>query len=264
MKQLKVLSLYIFKGVNKIKIYLYMDIFVISLEKSKNRKEIFDDYNSKYIKYTYFDAVVGKTLNIDKLDESIFKKGSINYSHGAIGCALSHLQLWEKCIELNKPIIIMEDDAIVSKDFNKHINNLMNNLLPKNWDIIQLNYNFDSILSYDNTNFERCVSIFNKTKVTKTHISNFVNSKINTTIAKLNNCFGMSAYIINPNGAKKMKEMCFPLDNRIINIPFLNDIMCHTIDCMMNSIYKDISAYVSILPFVITPHISDDYETTIN
>ena len=241
-----------------------MDIFVISLEKSKDRKEIFDEYNSKYIKYTYHNAVDGKKIQIDDLDGNVFKKGSTNYTNGAIGCALSHLQLWEKCIELNKPIIIMEDDAIVSKDFNKHINNLMNNLLPKKWDIIQLNYNFDSVLSYDNTNFETCNSIFNKTKVTKDHISNFVNSKINTTIAKLNNCFGMSAYIINPPGAKKMKELCFPLDNRIINIPFLNNIMCYTIDCMMNAIYKDISAYVCLLPFVITPHISDDYKTTIS
>ena len=122
----------------------------------------------------------------------------------------------------------------------------------------------DSILSYNNTIYETCLCMFNKTKVTKHNISSFVHSKINTTIAKLNYCFGTSAYIINPIGAKKLKEKCFPLDNRIINIPFLNNIKCYTIDCMMNSVYKDISAYVCILPFVITPHISDDYKSTIS
>lgn len=242
-----------------------MDIFVISLERSKDRRDIFDHYNSKYIKYTYHNAVDGKTLAIDQLDPSIFKKDSKNYSNGAIGCALSHLQLWDKCIELDKPIIIMEDDAIVSRDFNKHVNNLMNNLVPKKWDIIQLNYNFDSVLSYNNTNFETCNCVFNKTKVTKNDISNFVQSKITTTIAKLNHCFGTSAYIISPSGAKLLKEKCFPLDNRIINnIPFLKSLMCFTIDCMMNSVYKDISAYVCLIPFVITPHISDDYTSTIS
>ena len=130
-----------------------MDIFVISLESSSERKVTFDNYNSKYIKYTYYNAVDGKNININNLDASILKKGSQNYSNGAIGCALSHLQLWDKCIELNKPIVIMEDDAIVSRDYNKHINNLMNNLLPKTWDILQLNYNFDSVLSYNNTNY---------------------------------------------------------------------------------------------------------------
>jgi GR25 family glycosyltransferase involved in LPS biosynthesis len=240
-----------------------MDIFVISLESSTERKVTFDNYNSKYIKYTYHNAVDGKKININNLDKSLFKKGSQNYSNGAIGCALSHLQLWDKCIELNKPIVIMEDDAIVSRDYNKHINNIMNNLLPKTWDIVQLNYNFDSVLSYNNTNYETCNCIFNKHKMTKIDISNFVKTKINTTIAKLNFCFGMSAYIINPIGAKKLKDNCFPLDNRVINLPFLNNINCFTIDCMMNSIYKDIQAYVCIIPFVITPHISDDYVSTI-
>ena len=158
----------------------------------------------------------------------------------------------------------MEDDAIVSRDFNKHINNLMNNLVPKEWDIIQLNYNFDSVLSYSNTNYETCNCIFNKHNITKTDIQNFVNSKINTTIARLQFCFGLSAYIITPNGASKLKKKCFPLDNRIVNIPFLNNVMSHTIDCIMNSIYKDILAYVCIIPFVITPHISDDYISTTN
>jgi len=240
-----------------------MEIFVISLERSTDRKVVFDNYNSKYIKYTYHTAVDGKTVNIDMLDSTIFKKGSKNYSNTAIGCALSHLQLWEKCIELDKPIVIMEDDVIVSRDYNKHINNLMNNLVPKSWDIIQLNYNFDSVLSYNNTNYETCNCVFNKHKMTKTDITNFVNTKINTTIAKLNFSFGMSAYVINPNGAKKLRDLCFPLENRILYVPFLQKIMSFTIDCMMNTIYKDILAYVCIIPFVITPHISDDYKSTI-
>jgi GR25 family glycosyltransferase involved in LPS biosynthesis len=241
-----------------------MDIFVISLDRSSDRKNTFDNFNSKYIKYTYFTAVDGTKINVDTLSTNIFKKGSKNYSNGAIACAQSHLKLWEKCIELDKPIIILEDDVIVSRDFNKHINNLINSLLPSKWDIVQLNYNFDSVLSYKNTNFETCNCIFNKTKVTKENITNFVTSKINTTIAKLNYCFGMSAYIINPTGAKLLKEKCFPLDNRIINMPFLNNISCFTIDCMMNSIYKDIDAYVCIVPFAITPHISDEYISTIS
>jgi GR25 family glycosyltransferase involved in LPS biosynthesis len=240
-----------------------MEIFVINLKKSNERRREFDNNNLKFIKYTYHDAIEGDKININELDKHIFTKGSINYSNGAIGCALSHLQLWEKCIELNKPIIIMEDDAIVNRDFNKQINNLINNLLPKKWDIIQLNYNFDSILSYNNTNYETCNCVFNQTKLTKNDIFNFVNSKINTTIAKLNNCFGSSSYIISPMGAKALKQKCFPLNNQILKMPFLNQIMCTTIDGMMNSAYKDISAYVCVIPFVITPQLSDDYKSTI-
>jgi len=239
-----------------------MDIYVISLEKSGDRKQIFDNYNLKYIKYNYHKAVDGSSLQ--NINKTILKKGATNYSNNAIGCAMSHLQLWEKCIELNKPIIIMEDDAIVNKDFNKHINNLINNVLPKKWDIVQLNYNFDSILSYNNTNYETCTCMFSKTKVTKDHIEQFRNNKINTTIARLNYAFGTSTYMLHPDGAKLLKEKIFPLDNRVITLPLLNNIACFTIDCMLNSIYKNILAYVSIIPFVMTPHISDDYKSTIS
>ena len=241
-----------------------MDIFVISLKRSQDRRDLFNKSNSEFItNFVFHDAVDGKTLNIEQLNGQIFMKGSKNYSNGAVGCALSHLQLWEKCIELNKPIIVMEDDVIVSNNFKKHLNNLVSNMLPKDFDIVQLSYNFDSVLSYNNTVYEQCHCTFGKKKMTQTDISNFVNSKINTTIAKLNNCFGTSAYILSPKGAKILKEKCFPLCNRIVNIPYLNNIMCYTIDCMMNSVYRDISAYVCIIPFVITPHISDEYKSTI-
>ena len=241
-----------------------MDIFVISLQRSGDRKLFFDANNSKYItKYTYWNAVDGKTLDINKLDQNIFTKNSKNYSQGAVGCALSHLQLWEKCIELKRPIVIMEDDVIVNYNFTNHLNNLMNNMLPEDWDIVQLSYNFDSVLSYNNTVYEQCNCIFNKKSVTRSDISNFVSSKINTTIAKLNHSFGTAAYIISPKGAKILKERCFPLNNKIVNIPFLNNIMCFTIDCMMNAVYKDISAYVSVIPFVMTPHISEEFKSTI-
>jgi len=241
-----------------------MDIFVISLESSQDRKADFDKNNKKYLKnYQYHSAVNGKNLNVETLDKTIITKGSKMYSNGAIGCALSHLQLWEKCIELDKPIIVMEDDVIVSQNFTKHVNNIMSNLLPKNWDILQLSYNFDSILSYNITNVEKCNCVFEKTQMTKTDIENFVTSKINTTIAKLNHCFGSSAYIISPSGAKIFKQKCFPLCNKVITLPFLNNVMCSTIDGMMNSAYKDVSAYVCIAPFVITQHINEAYKSTI-
>lgn len=241
-----------------------MHIFVISLEKSTDRRTKFDNMNSKYIQYTYHNAVDGSKLNIDHLYKNgILAKNTMNYSNGALGCALSHLQLWEKCIQLKEPIIIMEDDAIVSEHFNKNINNLLHSLAPPNWDIIQLNYNMDSILCYYNTNYEICNCFFNKTQITDANIHDFVNNKVNTCIAKLVHSFGTSAYIISPNGAKLLKEKCFPLDNRILRIPMLNSIQCFSIDSMMNSVYKEMASYVCVLPFVTTLHVNKDYVSTI-
>jgi glycosyl transferase family 25 len=38
-------------------------------------------------------------------------------SPGVKGCFLSHYNLWKKCVELNEPIVIWEDDIILSRGF---------------------------------------------------------------------------------------------------------------------------------------------------
>lgn len=37
-----------------------------------------------------------------------------------IACSLSHISLWVKCMELDKPIVILEHDAIMVKPYKKH------------------------------------------------------------------------------------------------------------------------------------------------
>ena len=246
-------------------IFDLIEIHVINLKRSQDRKETFDKNNSKYInKYNYFEAIDGNNLDINKLDLNIYDKKSTGYTKGALGCALSHYNLWQKCCISNKSFLILEDDVILNKDFAEHFRTVFK-MLPENWDILLLSYNFDSLLSFHNTVYEQCNSVFNKTNMTQNDIDNFINSDIFPTIAKLKYCFGTSAYIVSPKGAKNLMEKCFPLNNRIINnIPFLNSLKCYTIDCMMNSVYKDINAYVCPIPFIITPHISNDYKSTIS
>ena len=38
-------------------------------------------------------------------------------SGGELGCFASHFKLWEKCIELDTPIMVMEDDIVISDSF---------------------------------------------------------------------------------------------------------------------------------------------------
>jgi len=75
--------------------------------------------------------------------------------------------------------------------------------------------------------------------------------------------FGLGCYIINPIGANILKKNCFPLDNRIINIPLIGKIKSYTIDCIMNDIYSKMNAYVCPIPFVMTKHLHVNYKSTI-
>ncbi len=40
---------------------------------------------------------------------------------GELGCYASHYMLWKKCIELNEPICILEDDIFLKENFNESL-----------------------------------------------------------------------------------------------------------------------------------------------
>ena len=41
-------------------------------------------------------------------------------SRGEVACALSHISLWAKCIEDDKPLVILEHDAIMTAPYREH------------------------------------------------------------------------------------------------------------------------------------------------
>lgn len=70
----------------------------------------------------YFEAVdgrKGKHELFDKVDQAnrLRYKGR-PFSAGELGCWASHYSLWQECIKQNKPIIILEDDAILEPNFS--------------------------------------------------------------------------------------------------------------------------------------------------
>ena len=59
-----------------------------------------------------------------------------NYDHdhisntGEIGCYLSHVELWKKCVELNEPIAVIEDDMKFTEKIRKAVKKSLTNI-PK-------------------------------------------------------------------------------------------------------------------------------------
>ena len=102
-----------------------MRIFVVSLQKRLDRKQIFARTNDK-IEYEIYDAFDGFSINHNDLLNMGFDTdkdwidpiNNTHLTHGEVGCFLSHYHLWDKCIALNEPIIILEDDAIVDDKFS--------------------------------------------------------------------------------------------------------------------------------------------------
>lgn len=92
-----------------------MKVFVISLKDSHARQEnVNRQLTAAGINYEFFDAANGRDgyeKFFDAYDEReyLLNTGRVS-TPGEIGCYASHLALWKRCVELNEPIMIMEDD----------------------------------------------------------------------------------------------------------------------------------------------------------
>lgn len=97
---------------------------VVKFDKFKKRFESF--FRDQDITLERFDAFNGHLITYEKLRKmgydtySSWREPYINrkQTHGEIGCSLSHLHCWLKCIQLNEPIIIFEDDVEFYSTFN--------------------------------------------------------------------------------------------------------------------------------------------------
>jgi len=120
-----------------------MKTFVISLQRRLDRKRLFAQTNN--LRYEVFDAIDGLELDHTELLSLGFDTDKnwidpINETHitnGEVGCYLSHYHLWAKCIEMDEPIIILEDDAIVSDRFSTEE---VKNIFKQGYNFLYLGY----------------------------------------------------------------------------------------------------------------------------
>ncbi|MGL5291347.1 MAG: glycosyltransferase family 25 protein [Vibrionaceae bacterium] len=159
-------------------------VYVISLLRSEARRQtISRELQKQGIAFEFFDAIDGKNgLPMLAQDYDYSKRlwltsGKMPNS-GEVGCYASHFTLWLKCIELDKPIIIFEDDIELNEGAQK---------------IIALA--LEKVMQYD---FLRLESILPDCA------SEIVENEQDHQISLLKNNYGLAAaYAISPRAAAK-------------------------------------------------------------
>ena len=111
-----------------------------------------------------------------------------------IACSLSHLKLWNKCVELDEPIMILEHDAVFIRKFK--LGKLMNSI--EDGDIVMIN---------DPRGATRRGQLYHENIIrwdTGLNVIDGVNLPDENVPDGL---AGASAYIITPKAAKKASEL---------------------------------------------------------
>lgn len=98
-----------------------MDVRVISLESSSLRRaSIATQFAAFDMAYEFFDAVTprGAPAHVDGYDESEFLLNCGRVATDAeVACYASHLELWRQCAAADRPYLILEDDARLTRSF---------------------------------------------------------------------------------------------------------------------------------------------------
>lgn len=228
-----------------------LPIKVISLPGSLERRAAFAA-NNGHVAYDFFDAVDGKQIQpqMARLPD-LFAPG-LEYTAGAVGCALSHLTLWQDVVDSQQPLTILEDDAILRHDFETRAAQAVAGL-PADWDIVVWGWNFDSILSLNILpGISPAVVQFNQTQLRAT-MRNFQALTGAPAVLRLGECFGTCAYTISPAGARRFMAACFPLR------PFRHyvqgikrDLPNNGIDIPMIQLYGMVNAFCAMPPLAAT------------
>lgn len=103
---------------------------------SAPRDAIRDRLGAAGLQVAFVDAVEGAKVK----DRSQFDEKRFPFNSGQVGCALSHLRLWQS---LRGPALILEDDAIpMQPDLERAVNDMLRELDPST-DIVFLGHCFE-------------------------------------------------------------------------------------------------------------------------
>lgn len=168
-----------------------MIIFVINLEKDSHKKETFiKNFNKFNLDYEFIKAVYGKGLSEYELDKLVYDYKNSFITFGEIGCALSHLKIYQKMINEDiKYALILEDDALCSDEFLKYLNQIEQFLkTKKDYELVCVMYKMDEYFKNLTIKISDNINIYKFAKGTGTY-----------------------GYIITKKAAKKLIKINTPL-----------------------------------------------------
>ena len=174
-----------------------MKTFVISLKRSTDRRaRITKTLGDANIEFEFFDAIDASTPNFKYSEKKAPKQTQLRFGYclieNELACFASHFSLWEKCVALNEPILVFEDNCDLSPLFSEN-QALFDQLVNK--------YHFIKLFSM----FKKQYSPIEK-----------INSTFEIAYYHDRTC-GIQSYLISPYAAKKFiknaNRFIDPVDN---------------------------------------------------
>ena len=237
-----------------------MKIHVLNLDRDAERFEEFSAVNLQLVpSVVRYPAIDGATVDTDLLVEQkvIDRRILQTYTPGALGYALGHLALWQHAVETGEWITLCDDDAIFNRGILDSASAAISQL-DGQWDLILWGWNFDAPMTFELLPGVSTGRIVCDQDSMRAGVPRFVEQTIDFRLFRLMRAFGTPCYSISPKGAAGLRQHCLPLRPMPLYSPVLQRFFPNNgIDMMMNALYPEISAFVSIPPLVVTKNDHD-------
>ena len=155
----------------------------------ERKKEIGERLEKLGLKFEFFKAIDGSQLSQQEKElysqKSAIQQFGRELMEGEIGAAISHAKIWQWVIDIDQTVLVLEDDAVFDINLINLIKN--NKKFPSDWELI--NFHTDAGLEpigetvYDEYRIARLLGDANR----------------------------LTAYLINPKGAKKLIKHVYPI-----------------------------------------------------
>lgn len=228
------------------------DIVLINLERSTNRLRSFLAHNPTLGTVRRFDAVDGRLIDRETLVANRVIVAGLGYSSGALGNALSHITQWERAAIAGRPLTVLEDDAVLCRNFRAESARLIATL-PAGWDLVLWGYNFDTTLTFEMLpEFSTCQATFDQASLRRA-IGRFHDVHVASAAYRLVCALGTPGYTVSAAGAARLLAACVPLRQTTNFYPGLNRWLTdRSIDFRLNALHAGMQTYVAVPPLVVT------------
>jgi GR25 family glycosyltransferase involved in LPS biosynthesis len=228
-----------------------LQINLINLDRDAERLREFQQRNPHIRDIIRFAAVEGRLLDKARLVEQGLITPDLNYTQGSLGSAFSHIINWRTAVDQNKFMTIVEDDAIISHNFDVQAKRVLAQL-PAEWDLILWGWNFDVPLFFDMLPGVSGASVSCNQEQMRQNIDQFQRLETSPVPVRLLHSFGTMCYSVSPKGAQALLNICLPLRAVLIDLPgFGWRAENKTIDAIMNVAYATIQSFVCIPPLAV-------------
>jgi GR25 family glycosyltransferase involved in LPS biosynthesis len=228
--------------------------YVINLERSPDRLARFRADNDFLGPVERFPAIDGRALNHAGLVAAGVIDARLAYSAGALGCALSHISLWETSLRTRDALTIFEDDAVVNRHFPRRSAAIIGGL-PADWDCVLWGWNFDTVLALEFLpGVSPAVMKFDQVSL-RDRLEDYPLLNFDVAVHRLACAFGIMAYSISPGGARKLLGASRPLRPFSLPLPGENrSVDNFGIDTVMSALYPQLRAFAVFPPLAVSPN----------